>query len=183
MLAPLKSNLHPRLRVKLARVKLFLCDVDGVLTDGSVWVGEKVELKRFNIQDGLGLATLRAQGVRLGWISSRPSPATTRRAAELNVDFLRQEKGSKVKVVQSVLAEAGCTWEEVCYAGDDLVDLGAMERVGVAVAVANAVPEVKAIAHYITANRGGEGAVREICELILKAKRRWETVLKERSSQ
>lgn len=182
MLAPLKSDLHPRLRVKLARVRLFLCDVDGVLTDGSIWVGEKVELKRFNIQDGLGLTALRGQGIRVGWISSRPSSATTRRATELKVDFLRQEKGSKVAVVESVLAEAGCSWEELCYAGDDLVDLGVMERAGAAVAVVNAVPEVKARAHYVTINHGGKGAVREICELILKAQRRWEAVVKERSA-
>jgi 3-deoxy-D-manno-octulosonate 8-phosphate phosphatase (KDO 8-P phosphatase) len=155
----------------LKRVRLFLCDVDGVLTDGSVFIGGEQEVKQFNIQDGLGLVKLRREGFKVGWISSRPSPATERRARELKIDFLRQEKGGKVCVVERLLAKTGFRWEEVCYMGDDIVDLGVLQRAGVAVAVANAV------ADYITRAGGGQGAVREVVELILKAQNKWRRIV------
>jgi 3-deoxy-D-manno-octulosonate 8-phosphate phosphatase (KDO 8-P phosphatase) len=166
-----------QLEERLAKVKLFLCDVDGVLTDASLFVGLEGEYKCFNILDGLGLVTLRDHGVRVGWISSRPSPATTARASQLKVDFLYQEKGSKVDAVEKILAETGFEWEEVCYVGDDIVDLGPIDRAGVGVAVANAVPEAKALARYVTRVGGGKGAVREVVELILKAQGKWESVI------
>lgn len=163
-------------------MKLFLCDVDGVLTDAAVFIGENIELKRFDIQDGLGLFALRREGVKVGWISSRPSAATRRRAEELKIDFLCQLKEHKVAVIEKLLAETGLTWDEVCYAGDDIVDLGALKRAGVAVAVGNAVAEAKALADYVTAARGGYGAVREIAELILKAQNKWEGVVAEHAA-
>ena len=92
------------LAAALKRVRLLLCDVDGVLTDATVFIGEEREMKQFHIRDGLGLVALRRQGLKVGWISGRPSPATTRRAKELKIDFLKQEKGSKVRVVESLLA-------------------------------------------------------------------------------
>jgi 3-deoxy-D-manno-octulosonate 8-phosphate phosphatase (KDO 8-P phosphatase) len=158
-------------------VRLLLCDVDGVLTDASVFIGGGQEIKRFNILDGLGLVALRRQGLKVGWISSRPSPATARRARELKIDFLRQEKGSKVSIVESLLTQTGFGWDEVCYVGDDVVDLGAMGRAGVAVAVANAVPEARAAADYLTTAGGGYGAVREVVELILRAQGKWADVV------
>lgn len=167
---------------RLAKVKLFLCDVDGVLTDASVFVGSAGEIKRFNIRDGLGIVSLRESGVRVGWISSRPSSATTIRARELHVDFLHQAKGSKVAAVDDILAKAGATWDEVCFVGDDIVDLGAMQRAGVAVAVGDAVEEAKAAAHYVTKATGGNGAVREIAEMILKAQQKWDAVIASRNS-
>ena len=109
---------------------LLLCDVDGVLTDASVFIGGRGEVKQFNIRDGLGLVALRREGLKVGWISSRASPATARRARELKIDFLRQEKGSKVGVVESLLAQTGFRWDEVCYVGDDIVDLGVLKRAG-----------------------------------------------------
>jgi len=163
----------------LRRVRLFLCDVDGVLTDGSVFIGGREEIKQFSIQDGLGLVKLRRAGFKVGWISSRPSPATTRRARELKIDFLRQEKGSKVSVVERLLAQTGFDWEEVCYMGDDIVDLGVLNRAGVAVAVANGVAEARAAADYITRAGGGHGAVREVVELILKAQNKWRRIVME----
>src|ERR1035437_5249008 len=93
------------LNAALKRIRLFLCDVDGVLTDGSVFIGGEAEMKQFNIQDGLGLMRLRRDGFKLGWVPSRPSAATARRARELKIDFLRQEKGSKVCVVERLLAQ------------------------------------------------------------------------------
>lgn len=155
-------------------MRLFLCDVDGVLTDASVFIGGGSELKRFNIQDGLGLAMLRKQGFKVGWVSNRPSPATTQRAEELRIDFLIQEKSSKVASIERLIGELGLGWEAVCYAGDDVVDLGVLKRAGLAVAVPNGVAEARAAAHYVTRAAGGHGAVREIAELILKTQKKWE---------
>jgi 3-deoxy-D-manno-octulosonate 8-phosphate phosphatase (KDO 8-P phosphatase) len=163
----------------LRRIRLFLCDVDGVLTDGSVFIGGREEIKRFNIQDGLGLVRLRRAGLKVGWVSNRPSPATARRARELKIDFLRQEKGSKVSVVERLLAQTGFGWDEVCYMGDDIVDLGVLKRAGVAVAVANGVAEARAAADYITRAGGGQGAVREVVELVLKAQNKWRRIVME----
>jgi len=170
---------RPALCAALKGIRLFLCDVDGVLTDASVFIGGAEEIKRFNIQDGLGLVALRRQGVKVGWISSRLSPATARRARELKIDFLQQEKGSKVRAVERLLAQTGFGWDEVCYVGDDIVDLGVMQRAGVAVAVANGVAEAHAAADYITRACGGHGAVREVAELILKAQGKWARVVAE----
>jgi 3-deoxy-D-manno-octulosonate 8-phosphate phosphatase (KDO 8-P phosphatase) len=163
----------------LRRIRLLLCDVDGVLTDASVFIGGPEEVKQFNIQDGLGLVNLRRQGIKVGWISSRPSPATTRRARELKIDFLRQEKGGKVCAVESLLAQTGFRWDEVCYVGDDIIDLGILKRAGVAVAVANGVAEVRVAADYVTRAGGGHGAVREVAELILKVQHKWARIVAE----
>lgn len=165
------------LTARLKRVKLFLCDVDGVLTDASVFIGGEREVKRFDIQDGLGLVLLRRAGLKVGWISSRPSPATETRAIELKVDFLVQSKESKVTAVENLLAQTGFEWKQVCYVGDDVVDLGVLKRAGVAVAVANAVNEAKTLAHVITRKSGGHGAVREVVEMILKAQKLWKPLL------
>jgi 3-deoxy-D-manno-octulosonate 8-phosphate phosphatase (KDO 8-P phosphatase) len=167
---------------KLARVKLFLCDVDGILTDSSIFIGQEHETKRFHIRDGLGLVMLRKEGIKTGWVSNRPSPATTLRGKELKIDFLEQGKGNKVIAVENILANTGFNWEDVCYMGDDVVDLGVLKRVGVAATVADAVTEAKAAAHYITLAIGGHGAVREVIELILKAQNRWERIVAEHSA-
>ncbi len=166
----------------LRGIRLLLCDVDGVLTDAAVFIGGAEEIKRFNIQDGLGLVMLQRQGLKVGWISSRPSTATARRARELKIDFLRQEKGSKVRVVERLLAQTGIRWVEVCYVGDDIFDLGAMKRAGVAVAVANGVAEAQAVADYVTRAGGGHGAVREVVELILKAQDKWARIVAEHTT-
>ncbi|MCU0784140.1 MAG: HAD hydrolase family protein [Verrucomicrobia bacterium] len=168
---------HPSLVTRLKCVKIFLCDVDGVLTDASVFIGGKGEIKRFNILDGLGLVLLRRVGIKIGWISSRPSPATKLRAEELKIDFLVQQKNGKVAAVERILARTGFTWAQVCYMGDDVVDLGVLKRAGLAVAVANGVTEAKAAAHYETKAAGGHGAVREVAEMILKAQNRWAALL------
>lgn len=166
-----------RLTARLAKTRIFLCDVDGVLTDGSVFMGASDELKQFNIQDGLGLVLLRQEGIKVGWISSRPSKATSLRAQDLKIDFLWQRKGSKVDAVEQLLAQEGLTWDAVCYVGDDIVDLGVLKRAGVAFAVANAVAEAKAAADYVTRASGGHGAVREVVELILKAQKKWARII------
>jgi len=171
---PIKSS---QITTRLKGVKLFLCDVDGVLTDASVFIGGEREVKRFDIQDGLGLVLLRRAGLKVGWISSRPSSATEARAVELKVDFLVQSKESKVAAVENLLAQTGFEWKQVCYVGDDVVDLGVLKRAGVAVAVANAVSEAKTLAHVTTRKSGGHGAVREVVEMILKAQKLWKPLL------
>ena len=167
------------LRKKLARVRLFLCDVDGVLTDGGVWMGGGVESKRFHIRDGLGMKFLQRFGLKIGWVSRRPSGATVQRARDLKVDFLQQIDGDKVSAVEGLLREHGFTWEETCYVGDDVVDLGVLRRVGVAAGVADGIPEAKRLADYVTRARGGHGAVREVVDLLLKAQGKWAILLKE----
>jgi 3-deoxy-D-manno-octulosonate 8-phosphate phosphatase (KDO 8-P phosphatase) len=164
------------LRSRLKRIELLLCDVDGVLTDGSVFIGGAAEFKRFNIQDGLGLVLWRRAGGKTGWVSARPSAATRQRARELKIDFLIQQSDrlSKVAAVEKILAQTQLSWDQVCFVGDDIVDLGPLQRAGVAVAVANAVREARAAARLVTRAAGGHGAVREIVELILKAQGRWD---------
>ncbi len=170
------------LAAALRRVRLLLCDVDGVLTDASVFIGGTKENTRFHIRDGLGLVMVRRAGVKVGWVSGRPSVATTRRARELKIDFLRQVKGSKVSTVESLLAQTGFRWDEVCYVGDDIVDLGVLKRAGVAVAVANGVAEARASADYVTRAGGGQGAVREVVELILRAQNKWKSIVAEQAA-
>lgn len=168
--APTRSR---ALQARLRRVRLFLCDVDGVLTDAGVVVGRQGESKRFNIRDGLGLRLLQRQGIRVGWISHRPSPATTRRAEELQVDFLHQGTESKVATTELILRQTGLRWADIAFMGDDLVDLGALKRAGFAATVADGIAEAKALAHYVTTMAGGVGAVREVAELILRAQAKW----------
>jgi 3-deoxy-D-manno-octulosonate 8-phosphate phosphatase (KDO 8-P phosphatase) len=170
-----RSPLHSR----LANIKLFLCDVDGVLTDGSIYIGGSQEVKRYNIQDGLGLVLLRRAGIKCGWVSSRPSPATTLRARELKITFLVQQKDrlSKAAAIEKILAREKLSWDEVCYMGDDIVDLGPLRKAGIGIAVANAVAEAKAAADFVTRAAGGGGAVREVIEMILQAQGKWDGIV------
>src|SRR5690349_14573826 len=137
---PLLMRASPRLRSRLAQVRLFLCDVDGVLTDGSVYLGGVQEIKRFNIRDGLGMIFLQRAGLQVGWVSARPSPVTKARAAELRIDFLVQQgdRVSKAGAVEKLLRRTRLAWDAVCFIGDDVVDLGPLKRAGLAVAVADA---------------------------------------------
>ena len=170
------------LTAKMARVKLFLCDVDGVLTNATVFIGDGREFKEFHIRDGLGLRLLQRAGIKVGWISNRPSTATQQRADELKVDFLYQANGSKVDAVEAILKRAGLDWDDVCYMGDDVVDLGTLKRAGVAIGVPSAIDEVKDLADYVTRAEGGQGAVREAVGLILKAQNKWQRLVLEYSA-
>ncbi len=161
------------LNSRLAAVKLFVCDVDGILTDGTLIIGRDGEQKTFYIPDGLGMRLLQRSGIKTAWVSHRPSPATARRAEELQVDFLHQKEGSKMVAVNGILTQTGLDWSEVCFMGDDLVDLGVLKRVGVAAVVPTAIDEAKALAHYITTAQAGRGAVREVIEMLLKAQNKW----------
>ena len=164
------------------RLKLVGLDVDGVLTDNGLYVGmvgdHPVEFKRFHIQDGLGVRMLRAAGLALVWLSGRESAATALRARELAVDEVIQDPTArKLPAFEALLARRGLAWDECAFVGDDLADLPLLSRVGLPVAVANAVAEVKAAASVVTSVPGGQGAVREVAELILKARGEWQGLL------
>jgi 3-deoxy-D-manno-octulosonate 8-phosphate phosphatase (KDO 8-P phosphatase) len=173
------KRLPSKLLPALAKIKLFICDVDGVLTDGAVFIGGAREFKRFNIHDGLGLVLLRRAGIKIAWVSSRPSSATTMRAHELKITYLVQQKDklSKSAAIETILARENLRWEDASYIGDDIVDLAPIKKAGVGAAVANAVDEAKAAADIVTRAPGGHGAVRELVELILKAQGKWDSIV------
>ena len=173
--AEMPKLLSSSLKKKLTRVKLFLCDVDGVLTDGSVFIGGEREFKQFHIRDGLGLVLMRRAGLKIGWVSARPSAATKLRAVELKIHFLIQQndKQSKGGAIETILSREKLNWNDVCFVGDDIIDLGPLKRAGFAVAVADAVEEARAAADFVTNAPGGRGAVREVVEMILKAQGKW----------
>lgn len=166
-----------QLRARLERIKLLLCDVDGVLTDGAIFITGEGEFKRFHVHDGLGQRLAAHAGLKVGWVSARPSPITTRRAEELKTDFVAQTRDGKVPAVEEILAKTGLVWADACFVGDDVVDLGVLRRVGLAISPADARPEAKALAHFITKANGGNGCVREVVEMILKAQGKWATVV------
>ncbi len=166
-----------QLRSRLKRIKLLLCDVDGVLTDGAIFITGEGEFKRFHVHDGLGQRRAARAGLKVGWVSARPSAVTTRRAEELKTDFIVQTRDGKVPAVERILAETGLGWADACFVGDDVVDLGVLRRVGLAIAPADGRPEARALAHFLTKASGGNGCVREVVEMILKAQGRWATVV------
>lgn len=172
-------RVSPALLARLRKVRLLLCDVDGVLTDATVFIGDGREFKEFHVQDGIAVRLLHGTGIKVGWVSARPSTATRQRAEELKIDYLHQDRGSKVEAIEGLLRTAQLGWDEICYMGDDIVDLGALRRAGVAVAVANAIPEVKTLAHYVTQVAGGHGAMREVATLLLKAQGHWDRLIAE----
>jgi 3-deoxy-D-manno-octulosonate 8-phosphate phosphatase (KDO 8-P phosphatase) len=164
---------------RAAGVSLLLLDCDGVLTDGGITpAAGGDELKTFNTHDGHGLVMLHRAGLRSGIISGRTSRLVETRAADLGVSYVRQGALDKLSVFDALLSEAGVAPAEVAYVGDDVVDIPLMRRSGLALAVADATPDTRDAAHYVTRLAGGRGAVREVCELILKAQGRWEELMK-----
>jgi len=164
------------------RIRLLGLDVDGVLTDNGVYLGpvdgQPVELKRFDIQDGLGHVLMRTAGLPVVWVSGRHSEATTLRARELKVEEVLQVPGPrKLEAVGALLERRGIRWEEMAFVGDDLADLQVLRRVGLPIAVSNAVAEVKAVASFVTRAPGGHGAVREVIEALLRARGVWSEML------
>ena len=160
--------------------------MDGVLTDGSIFIGGEREFKRFNIRDGLGLVLARRAGLKIGWVSARPSLATKLRADELKIDFLVQQGDhtSKTAAIEQLLAQEKLNWSEVCFVGDDIIDLGPLKRAGLAVAVGDGVAEAKAAAHCVTKAAGrprrgardggndfaGAGKMAAVCGTIFRMK-------------
>ncbi len=166
-----------------SKIKLLLMDVDGVLTNGKLFnvpdpEGKMVETKGFDSQDGIGLQWLSWHGIRSGVISGRVSPATAERARQCKMTYVYQGHIEKIPILEEILADAKVDSSEVAYVGDDFTDIVIMHRVGFAIATANARAEVKSEAHYVTQAVGGEGAVREVVEILLKAQNRWGEILK-----
>lgn len=163
---------------RASRIKLLLMDCDGVLTDGRIWLIEGGgEHKAFNTHDGLGLTLLHRAGLRSGIITGRTADCVTRRAEELGVEFVRQGNEDKIAAYEDVLRSAAVDPDEVAFIGDDLSDIPLMRRSELAIAVADAIEETRAVAHHVTNARGGRGAVREVVELILKSQGLWNDVV------
>lgn len=164
---------------RAAGVRLLLLDCDGVLTDGRITPSASGdESKSFHTHDGHGLVMLHRAGLRSGIISGRTSRLVEMRAKDLGMTYVRQGALDKISVFESLLNEAAIEPASVAYVGDDVVDIPLMRRAGLAVAVSDATPDTREAAHYVTRLAGGHGAVREVCELILKAQGRWDELMK-----
>lgn len=163
----------------LKAIKLLAMDVDGVLTDGRIVYGEKgQELKAFNVKDGLGLSQASQAGIITAIITGRSSEAVRRRAEELHINYCLQGVNDKRRALHGIMEELRLTPKEVAYIGDDINDLAAFDLVGYPIAVSDAVEELKGAAAYICKRPGGDGAVREVAEMILKAQNRWEDIVR-----
>ena len=162
---------------RIQKIKLLLLDVDGVLTDGRIiFDANGVETKFFNVKDGHGIKLVQRAGIEVGIVSGRESQVVVNRARELGIALVHQGALDKLVIYQQVLAETGLADEAVAFMGDDVIDLPVLRRVGFAAAPADAVPEVVPHVHFVARNRGGWGAVREVCDLLLKEQGAWETV-------
>ncbi len=175
-------KISPALKKRAAQIKILLMDVDGTMTDGGVTLlsqpdGSALEIKTFDAHDGQGLTLARTAGIRTGCITGRESPALLRRAEEMKMEFVYMKQPSKIPAYEEILRKAGVPDSAVAYVGDDLPDLPVMRRVGLAVAVGDAVPEVKKAAHFTTHSAAGHGAIRDAVELILKSKGVWEEMI------
>lgn len=171
------EEISRELRDRIARVRLMIFDVDGVLTNGRViYLDNGAEIKEFDAQDGHGIKLLQRAGVEVALISGRACQAVEHRAAGLGIERVLQGVKEKVEAYLQLLAEYGVEEHETGYMGDDLIDVPVMRRAGFSVAVPNASPHVFPYAHYVTQASGGRGAAREVCEMILKAKDLWDTV-------
>lgn len=170
------------LKKRAAKIKLILMDVDGTMTDGGVTLlsqtdGSALEIKTFDAHDGQGLTLAHAAGLRTGCITGRESAALLRRAHEMKMEFIYMKQPVKMPAYEEILQKAGVSDSAVAYIGDDLPDIPLLRRVGLAVAVGDAVPEVKKAAHHTTKAVAGHGAVREAVELVLKSKGIWEAMI------
>ncbi len=157
------------MRKKLSQIRLILMDVDGVLTAGEIiYASSGDELKMFNVQDGMGITLARMAGLKTGILTGRKSELVQRRAEELQFDIISQGNFNKLPEYEKIKQQLGLDDVQICYIGDDILDMPILKRVGFSVAVANARDEVKAICDYVTIARGGHGAVREVIDKILK---------------
>jgi 3-deoxy-D-manno-octulosonate 8-phosphate phosphatase (KDO 8-P phosphatase) len=176
-----RSGLTASLDARARKIRILMLDVDGVMTDGKVCLlsfpdGSVQEMKQFNAHDGAGLKMAQDAGLKTGIITGRDSAAVTKRAAESGMEFVYQGRENKTVAFEEFLRDSKIEESAVAYMGDDLPDLPVLRRVGLAVGVANAAPEVKIAAHLVTKRAGGDGAVRELIEYILKAQGKWDAV-------
>ena len=170
------------LKKRASMIQVLLMDVDGTMTDGSVTLlsqndGTALEIKTFDAHDGQGLTLAQTAGLRTGCITGRESAALLRRANEMRMEFVYMKQPLKMPAYEEILAKAGVSDREVAFVGDDLPDIPLLRRVGLAVAVGDAVPEVQNVSHYTTKALAGHGAIREAVELILRSKGIWEEMI------
>lgn len=175
-------KISPALKKRAAQIKVLLMDVDGTMTDGSVTLlsqpdGTALEIKTFDAHDGQGLTLANTAGLRTGCITGRESAALLRRAHEMKMEFIYMKQPLKIPAYEEILRKADVSDSAVAFVGDDLPDIPLMRRAGLAIAVGDAVPEVKHVAHYTTKALAGHGAIREAIELILKSKGIWEEMI------
>ena len=175
-------KISPALKKRAARIDLLLMDVDGTMTDGGVTLlsqidGIALEIKTFDAHDGQGLTLAQTAGLRTGCITGRESAALLRRAQEMRMEFIYMKQPVKMPAYEDILRKAGVSDSAVAYIGDDLPDIPLMRRAGLAIAVGDAVPEVKDAAHYTTKALAGRGAIREAVELVLKSKGIWKAMI------
>lgn len=162
----------------LKKIKLLILDVDGVLTDGRIIYDNKAnELKFFDVQDGFGIVLLKRAGIPSAIMTAKRSKIVSRRARDFKIDHVYQNCFDKLETFEGILKKFNLSADETCFIGDDLIDIPVLKRVGFAVSVPNAVEETRNAAHYITKARGGWGAVREICDLIIKAQGKWQDIM------
>jgi len=167
-----------KLDVRCQQIEMILSDVDGVFTDGGVvFDNQGIETKRFHVHDGLGIKLWMRAGFQFGILTARTSHIVKIRASELGIDIVRQGFEEKLTIAREIIHEQGLDPEQVCFIGDELTDIPVIKAVGMGVAVANAAEEARTAADYTTKLDGGQGAVRETVELILKAKQRWADVI------
>ncbi|MBN2281481.1 MAG: HAD hydrolase family protein [Candidatus Marinimicrobia bacterium] len=162
------------IRARLKKIKLFISDVDGVFTDGSFFInGELGEFKKFNALDGLGVKLLQNAGIPVAVISGRQSLATTERMTKLDIEDIIQGEVTKLEAYEKLKIKYGVSDDEIAYIGDDVIDVPLLRKVGLAVSVPNSVTEARENAHYITQKSGGDGALREVADMILKAQNKY----------
>ncbi len=162
---------------KMEKIKLLLMDVDGVLTDGRIiYDNQGNELKAFDVKDGHGLKMLQRAGIQLGIITGRSSQVVEKRATELEIEILYQGAKVKLEPYLEIQATTGLSDEQIAYIGDDIVDLPLLRRVGFSATVADAVEDVKPLVDYVTTRPGGRGAVREVCDMLLRASGHWDSL-------
>jgi 3-deoxy-D-manno-octulosonate 8-phosphate phosphatase (KDO 8-P phosphatase) len=165
-------------RARAARIRVILLDVDGVLTDGKVQIhGDGTESKSFDIKDGIALVWAQRLGLTVGILSARASASTIQRAAQLGITLVYQGVSSKIETYDQIVGDLCVDDEQVAYMGDDVVDLAVLERVGLSTAPGDAVDEVRSCVDWVSRRHGGDGAVREMIELILRAQDRWDGVV------
>lgn len=168
----------PQLEERIKKIKLLILDIDGILTDGRIIYDNRGnELKFFDVQDGFGIVLLKRIGIDTIIMTAKKSRVVTRRARDFNVKHIYQNCFDKLATFQDILKKFRVSSDEICFVGDDLIDIPVMKRVGLAASVPNAVDETKEAAHYITKRTGGRGAVREICDLIIKTQDKWQDVM------
>lgn len=164
-------------REKIKPIKLLILDVDGVLTDGKIIYNDRgEEIKAFHVRDGHGLKLLMRAGIGIALITGRKSKVVLHRARDLGIKNVYQRVTNKIEVYEKILKGEKLKDENVGFVGDDLVDIPVLKRVGFSAAVGDAIPEVREVADYVASKKGGEGAVREICELLLKVQNKWEEI-------